>query len=415
MQKAKESFKINNSETKKSILTLETFLKLSYIATIFSFFILLFGVKSGHNHVENFTILSISLGLINYILTRGYNSVDKFLLFSLFLYGTILILSHYLHGDLLRLGKYFIYTPFFLLFAPNIKNIKNIIILFLSIGSLLITYLTMKQYLSGTNRPDGFTNAILFSQAIFIYILFNAFFLFTVNNKKLQTIFLINISFLSSMLIITQTRGVWLALITVLLVSLIYKYKTNFLKIIFIIIAITIASISLYNYSTIVERKIDTAILDLREIESNNYNSSWGLRLLAWKSATIDIKRNYLTGIGLDNFQNNKVIQVENKEIIPLIVKAKLHHTHNQYLQNLLIRGVLGFIALILLFIAPFFMKKRKDKNIKLIALINLSFAVFSLSDVPFEHLKITLLYLTSLSIAYLYLKDNNSIVKELD
>lgn len=401
----------NKVQIPSSILVLlRGLLNAAYLLTISSLFILLFGIERGHNHVENFMVASIVFGFFIYLSTGEYNKIEKPIIYSMLFYGTVLFISNALHGDLTRLAKGFIFTPFFLIFAPKLKIAKHIIVLSSIFGSFLLSYITVDQYFSGIIRPNGYTNAILHSQALFIFFLFNFYFLLTEKNSFLKLICISNLIALSASIVLTQTRGVWLAFLVVTLVGFAYKFKKNLGKVLLSIASLLVSSFLIYNYTPIVHNKINSAISDLKKIEENNYNTSWGLRLLAWESAFIDIKKRFILGNGLDNFQANKVIQVQEGKISSQITSVNLQHAHNQYIQNLLIRGLLGLLALIFLLLTTFFLKS--GKNIQLISTINLSYAVFSLSDVPFEHLNTTYLYLVSIAIIYLYLKEEHPQVK---
>lgn len=387
---------------------LNLLIKSSYLTTIACVFFALFSLPRGHNYVENMVVVSIFLGFINYLFTKKHNKIDIYLTLSMLLYGIMLLISASMHGDLIRLSKAFLYTPLFLIFAPQLKHHKKVIGTSLFSGTLYLFYITISQYKAGVVRPDAFTNAILLSQAILIFFLFNLYFLKIVRPYWLKSIFLISASLSIIMLLLTQTRGVWLTLIILVAIFLIKKSTKKPFKYFLITIASIVTCISLYSFNTIIQNKINHAISDLNKVQSEEYNSSWGLRVLAWKSAFIDIKKYYLTGVGLNNFQVNKITQVENNQISPLIVQAKLYHTHNQYIQNLLIRGVLGLATLIFILISTAKAKPRGGKPNYLLYSIAASYAIFSISDVPFEYLNTTYLYLISISITYLYLSEDN-------
>ncbi|MCR3895497.1 hypothetical protein NUK31_21235, partial [Aeromonas caviae] len=83
--------------------------------------------------------------------------------------------------------------------------------------------------------------------------------------------------------------------------------------------------------------------------------------------------------------------------VSPLVLDTALAHAHNQYMQSLIIRGMMGLLALMAFIFYPMKIFIEKKGWGSPYSLIPLSFAISALSDVPFEHQNTLYLYVLSL------------------
>ncbi len=102
-------------------------------------------------------------------------------------------------------------------------------------------------------------------------------------------------------------------------------------------------------------------------------------------------------GVGTDGFTVVKEQQIAQGLVSPLVMDPALAHAHSQYMQNLVLRGAVGILALVIFLFYPMKLIIEKAGWGSPYTMIPLSFAVNALSDVPFEHQNTLYLYALSL------------------
>ena len=117
---------------------------------------------------------------------------------------------------------------------------------------------------------------------------------------------------------------------------------------------------------------------DLKLVEEGSYDSSWGLRVVAWQSAWLGFLDAPLAGVGTNGFDALKRSQAESGVLSPSILSPELAHAHNQYMQNLVIRGSIGFIALVIFLGLPLYLAANNISRISAGVLVPLAFAINS-------------------------------------
>jgi O-antigen ligase len=125
--------------------------------------------------------------------------------------------------------------------------------------------------------------------------------------------------------------------------------------------------------------------------------TSVGLRLDMWREAINQFASNPIHGIGLRQFQKENVRALETGRI-ELQAIRKFDHAHNQYLDTLASGGLLGVLALALVFGGPllFFLKAWRDDQGQLAFAgiwVVLAFLVFGLTEVTLFHKRTLYVY----------------------
>ena len=400
-------------KSSKSFMLLEKLHLYFYCVTFAFAFIGLFNMPKGHEVMEVLVIVSLSLGILNKLINKQvFLPVPKLWVTILLIAGGVLLANDYLHGDRDRLGRAFLYMAFFVSFRPKIPCIKQLVFYSAVIGGVGLGVLSLYQFLNGLHRVEGFTNAIPFSQAVLVILIFNLYF-FIRQKDNSRYLSCLSIGFLFIALYLSQTRGVWLALLLLVFIYLLIKIYKKPLKYLLIALGVIVAVFSTYEISSIVKEKVNTGISDLQRAQKGEFGSSWGMRLVAWDSAVKAIKDKPLLGIGRDNFFSYRKEQVARGEVDPIILRFVLPHAHNQYLQSQLIRGVPGTAVLLLLLLYPWFVTGCFNQRALLFKSISFVYAIFGLSDVPFEHLNSLYLYVLSMTLLSYYLLEEKENKKE--
>jgi O-antigen ligase len=168
-------------------------------------------------------------------------------------------------------------------------------------------------------------------------------FSFVINKKKGQNIvfYAVTMVILGVAIFLTQTRGVWIALIFSLLIFFLKKPK------IYLVVLLVLGLFFVAFQGIIVSR-----LLTVKNFSSDL--SSLG-RLQAWIATISLLKANYITGYGFDSFIKLRD-NAYSMYLVPVI------HSHNTYLRSLLEMGLIGTVFYFsFLFRALYFMFKIKS------------------------------------------------------
>ena len=202
--------------------------------------------------------------------------------------------------------------------------------------------------------------------------------------------------------LLSTARGGWVAL-PVLLIVIIYIYRHSLSKRFFLtffgIIVVASIGISQMPNNRIMER-INVAQKDVQlYLDKNNGNTSLGARFEMWKSAIAMVKEKPLFGWGIQGTTEKR--KQETKEKVATGNIGQFTHAHNQYLDDLSKRGIVGLLALLAVLFIPLraFMKKLNTTNdeVKLIATLGvvhiLSVMIYGLSQGFLVHNSGTIFY----------------------
>lgn len=376
----------------------------SYAITLIFVFAGLFLVPQGQSILSNLLVISGLFGALNYFVGNNKDTglKDKRILLGFAVYAAMIFINRIIHGDQYGIMRGLFYVMIFVLFIPRknqlVKYGKYAIVL----GGMAIGVLSLWQCRNGIVRVEGFTNAILYSQASLTLALLNWDIYQQKNQQKWfkwVTIFALLFSLLG--LYLSQSRGVWLALGGVIGYMLLHKAMAKPMKY-FIIALVSVSAITMvYQSNQLVKRLVAASVSDLQGIENGSYDSSWGLRVVAWQSAWLGFVQSPVVGVGTNGFDALKREQVENKQISPLVLDSALAHAHSQYMQSLVIRGGIGFFAFIFMLFWPLTLAGKNIAWTSVGVLLPLSFAINGLSDSPFEHQNV--IYLYSLSLLFIW------------
>ena len=191
---------------------------------------------------------------------------------------------------------------------------------------------------------------IAVSLGVFSFII--ALFYFK-EKKKLLSFLALIASFLGIFAsLLSGARGGWVLLPLVLLWLLIinrHLISKNML------IAITFIAIIAGGIGyKIVEKRIDAVFVEISQLtEQNNANTSSGARIEMWKSGLYAFASKPVFGIGYENRKAFSQKLVDEKKVDPIVLEFT--RLHNVYIEELAIKGIIGFIALMFFFLAPLY------------------------------------------------------------
>ncbi len=171
---------------------------------------------------------------------------------------------------------------------------------------------------------------------------------------------------------LSGTRSGWVALPLALFA--VYKFykeiiPEKYIKPIFASVFIVLALLILVP-QTGVQKRVAAAVSNIEHYMQGESTTSVGLRFEMWKSGYEGFIRKPVFGWGEQPFYAFQADIVKENNLNPMILD--FNHLHNQYIEELAKRGVVGLAMLLVLFVIPFklFYKKAQSnqKRVKALA-----------------------------------------------
>lgn len=375
------------------------------------FFLSIFIIKGGYNAAPALLML-IGLGYGVYALIKkpllNLSKVDKWLIYSYLFYFLTFVLSLCINGgkmrDLDTASRVVFFVPILLLLLKY--PIKTCVLSYsIPLGSIISLCVALYDKFILNLRPEQNPRIMHIqggdiSMSLGILSLIIALYAHQKKDVKLTALSVIGglCGIVGSLL--STARGGWVAL-PVLLIVIIYRHSLSkrFFLTFFGIMVATSIGISQMPNNRIMER-IDVAQKDIQlYLDNHDGNTSLGARFEMWKSALEMAKEKPLFGWGIQGATEKRKQETEEKIATGNI--GQFTHAHNQYLDDLSKRGIVGLLALLAVLFVPLraFMKKLKTTNdeIKLIATLGvahiLSVMIYGLSQGFLVHNSGTIFY----------------------
>jgi O-antigen ligase len=169
---------------------------------------------------------------------------------------------------------------------------------------------------------------------------------------------------------LSGSRGGWLAIPVVFAYLLIEHRKHLNLKNVsatLIVLALLFTGMNKFDPGGIMDR-IDQGIHNTQVYSKGDKNTSVGIRFVLWKSAMETFEQNPIFGAGYEGRVLSREQQVKAGTFPKVIAdEGYLHaHAHNQYLEALSVRGIIGLLILLAIFFVPiqsFVKQSRHNEN----------------------------------------------------
>lgn len=322
---------------------------------------------------------------------------EKKLYLCVLIYIVAIGISRLVHDDDSWIIRNSLYVLVFFLVMPRERVLVETFKLGAFFGGITIGLLSIWQFNNGMLRAEGFTNAILFAQGALILAILNAYFAQESSNILTRYGYLIGSMFAILAIYLSQSRGVWLALTVVVIYFIFIKAIKNPVKYLLWLLILSCLLAIFYYESDILRARIHESVSEVNMMEGNNYTSSWGLRLMAWRSAWAGFAEHPLLGVGLDGFKAIQQQQLLDGIVDSYYVNYGMYHAHNQFMQNMVVRGVLGLIAAFAILVYPMVFFWQKSNLMSVGFIVTLGVFICALTDVPIEHQNSLYIYLISL------------------
>jgi len=292
-----------------------------------------------------------------------------------------------------------------------------------SLGAIIAAIVAILEVLfsAGNIRAGGSTNPIMFGDIAlvmgFISLAGMGWF-FKFNKAFLLIPIVASVSGILAS-ILSLSRGGWLAIPVVLLLTFCFVMKRlNFkqmltLLTIFIVITGSVIYAPGLGIKDKVFNRVDQTMvrisgyLESTSIDDPIRSTSVGQRLEMWKTAWLIFKEHPLFGVGWGSYNDQARQYVDKKIVIPLV--AEYPHPHSQYFSALAKGGIVGIISVAVLFgisariyfkglVSP--VSSQKLIRISQAGLIFiLSFSIFGLTEAVLERSRIIIFFSFYLSV----------------
>ncbi len=309
------------------------------------------------------------------------------------------LFSYYYHGSSSRELRALIGVSLFLLFFPYKLLTKKITIGTVFIGGIFVlinsTYLNIYM---GIARNSGYINPIPYATACSLLAII-AFSLSIGSFERKE----IRVSFISFLLylppiVLSESRGVWLAfsvtLIILIIVKCLKRTPTKKQVIVTILTALVLSSTALFCFKGNIKHRYDKTIYEIKKIQDNNYYTSIGFRFQMWMLVPELFEKSPLLGHGQEHRELLKKM-LKNKDIGLHLFNLASSHYHNQFLDKIVRGGIIGLILLVITLTYPLTrLRNLQEHEVYIVVGITSLFFIAGLTDVPFNHPQPLMLYL---------------------
>lgn len=339
----------------------------SMITKLISMFVFLFSalalvVPSGYSYGP----LLLFIPALFFLFVRPYPALtqeDKYVILALLAYsfaGLLINFFHHLPGRSYDSFSRFLFAVPVLLLLLRFRINPNYFWAGLAVGAIGAGILALDDI---GIRASRYNNAIQFGD---ISMLFSCLLIAGITHaKKISTwffmLFIVGIVAGTVASILSLTRGGWLALPVAFSVFVFatgfYRNAKNIILFLAVVSAVMIVIYPL-KQTEIFKGRVDQTIDEIQRYNSDrDVSSSIGKRIVLWQLSVDMIAERPLLGWGsISNY-------VQATENAPDILQ-QFNHVHNDFLDALVKRGVIGGLALLGIFAVPFILFYRKLKSV---------------------------------------------------
>lgn len=173
-------------------------------------------------------------------------------------------------------------------------------------------------------------------------------------------------------LMFSTGRAGQLAFFCSLVILIFLKLRVSLKSLIISLLSIMIIFLTAYNGLDLFKKRVHAAISDIEHISNQNYQNSFGFRVVYWIIASDVLKEKPIFAEGLGDYMvaTKRATETEkfglDEESIEFLTK---HHYHNQYLMVAVQGGLVGLFLMFLLFwhLLKLEIQKREFKEISIL------------------------------------------------
>ena len=370
------------------------------------FFLSALTFQGGYN-VAPMALMLLGLGYSVYCLFKkmpfALTKEAKWLIWTLLFYFSIFVLSWLIHDGKIREldnpSRAILLIPVFLLLLKTPPKLSTFL-WSVPLGSVLAGFMAIYDKFI-LQSEAAFSSRIMYIQggdiamSLGLFSMAIALYFWQKTQRKQSALCILAALFGILGSILSTARGGWPAL-PIILIALLWMYRRNLSKTFFItligLFAIAIIGIAQMPNNRMSER-FAAAQYDIQQyLEQGNGSTSVGARFDMWQSVFIMVQEKPILGWGTQGAPQKRH-QLAEQGIISQYA-GQFTHAHNQYLDDLSKRGIVGLAAFLAIFVIPLrrFMQglKSDSAETKLIAALGtihvLAVMIYSLSQGFFTH-----------------------------
>ncbi|MDF1584718.1 MAG: O-antigen ligase family protein [Methyloprofundus sp.] len=323
-----------------------------------------------------------------------YNATKSFS-FILFGYFVISFLSVIASDPSLyafrRLGTnfHFLVAPWLAVFLLNRLKVP-ILSNGIKVGAILAGIVALVQYFYLGTRAGGVVNEILFGDIALLLAFFSLINFFHESTKE-KTLSIISFSLGLTAVILSLSRGAWITapILFIVLIFIWTQQKAISIKNLMLICMIAMGIVIAAGLTPQVQSRFQTMNNQIMNYKDNDF-SSVGARITLWKAALHVFPNHPIIGYGL---HNTKLAASDFFQDVQLKKNISYYdHFHNEYLNTLVGKGLVGLFGLLALFLVPIrlFYKNINSGNKSNFAGIGIilctGYIFFGLTNITFGH-----------------------------
>ncbi|WP_432697226.1 O-antigen ligase family protein [Marinobacterium sp. YM272] len=262
-------------------------------------------------------------------------------------------------------------------------------------------YAIYEKFYLGLERAGSLSHPIRYGYLVFTLAVLSCFFAWFAEKKQERYAFYIvgMIGIVGAFT--TGTRGLVIITGFLLLLLCLNRKVLNYLswkKVALAVGCFALLVVTLASQTNVLNRYIDSTVREFEFIESGNFNTSIGFRLMMWDTALYLGSKHPVLGVGHDQ---DKIIAessgfIQDNGYNPNIL-TEYNHFHNQYLDAFAKDGVIGVLAWCFLLVAALIGLKTKYRYAVIIIVTTL--AIGGLTEVVLRSSRLFYLLVLGISI----------------
>ena len=360
----------------------EKYLKLFINTSIFCFFTLLLVFPKGYNYGST-ALLVASVLFVFYSIYKKIKIIEivkqnSLIFFVVSLYFLTVLFFIVLHGDKFKLIDNPLRAFLFLsviIFVIYTKAKFDVLLYSIPVGSFVAGLVALYQYYV-LHLPSAFweqmkiqSGDIAMSLGLFSFII--ALYLFDIKKNRFALVTAIAGLFGVLASVLSFARGGWVG-VPLIFVFVLYMYRNMISKKLLsaVVLSILVGGISLSTNEQFVGRILDVKN-NLSHYSQNSKDGSIGARLDMWKMGVDAFIEHPISGWSLKALDEYKK-SLADKGIVSSEFTV-YSHLHNQFIDELAKKGILGGVAILGIFLVPlcsFYRKQKKFPNNKKLKLL---------------------------------------------
>lgn len=387
------------------MINFEKYCRLFANVSIFCFFTLLLVFPKGYNYGST-ALLVVSVLFLLYTIYKKINIIglvkqNKSIFIAISFYFLTVLFFILFHGEKMKLidnplrAFLFLSVTIFMVYSA----VKLDVLLYsIPLGSFIAGLVALYQYYI-LHLPAAFNEQMKIqsgdiAMSLGLFSLVIALYLFEIKQNKFALLAVIAGSFGVLASVLSFTRGGWVGF-PIILITILYIYRNILSKKLLgaVVLSILIGGISLSTNEQLINRILDVKN-NLIHYSENSKDGSIGARLDMWKMGGYAFIEHPISGWSLkalDEYKKN----LADKGIVSREFTV-YSHLHNQFIDELAKKGILGGVAILGIFLVPlysFYRKQKKflnNKKIKLLTTLGiihvLATMFYCLTQVFFAH-----------------------------